>query len=154
GDREVLALANSVVAHRRLLGRRRGGEIRVLLLATEGGLEPDAPAGVRTEVVLLPKGPPSDEDLVSDLFGLVPRRFRALLANPAAQDSVRHALADRDFDLVHVRGLEAASVAGRFLERSRVPAVLQILPLAPPAGFLERAREENFLLGRSRPYRR
>ena len=153
-DREVLALANSVHRHRVRLGGRGGGDLRVLLLTTEGETQAAGPPGVRMEVVPIPGGAGPDADPVSDFLGLVPRAYRAHLANPAARDCVRDALADRDFDLLHVRGIEAAALARPFLEEDDLPALLEIRSLPGSATVLERAREENFLLDQVRPFRR
>ncbi|MGH7151515.1 MAG: hypothetical protein ACREIU_12495, partial [Planctomycetota bacterium] len=112
------------------------------------------PPRVRLEVVPIPGGGGPEADLVSDFFGLVPRAYRTCLANPAARDRVRDALADRDFDLLHVRGLEAAALARPFLGGDDLPALLELRSLPGSETFLERAREENFLLDQLRPFRR
>ncbi|HKB16395.1 MAG TPA: hypothetical protein VKF62_10030, partial [Planctomycetota bacterium] len=153
-DREVLALASSVHRHRRHVGREREGEPRVLLLTTEREPRAAGPPGIRMEVVPIPGGGGPEAELVADFFGLVPRAYRARLADPAARDCVRDALADRDFDLLHVRGLEAAALARPFLEGGEVPALLEVGPLPSSGSFLERAREENFLLDQLRAFRR
>ncbi|HET6203091.1 MAG TPA: glycosyltransferase family 2 protein [Planctomycetota bacterium] len=156
-DREALAVANHVALHRRSVRghRARRERPRVLLLTTQDRTGSGDSTACAVELLRIPVPVREPEEWLVDLHGRIPARFRRYLADAAARDLVRFALADRDFDLLHAGDLFAGALAAPLLGGLQgIPSLLEARPLATAGGLLERAREENFLVRVSRPFSR
>ena len=138
-DREVLALANNVQAHRRAVRGAWPGPLRLLSLAVGGS----APASSE-EVVVLPHAlppPAADQRPIEDLFGLIPRRLWPSAGDGPRREGARHLLREHDHDAVFCCDLDSYAAAAPFLSGA---VIVHLDGFAPATAGLEPRRERRF----------